>query len=738
MRKKGLLSVGDYEGASFMRRFGHLLAAITLISLLLCMMHTSALASFDKTADDAVNWVVKQHTEGVGYEYDGYTGEYVDGSWVYIGPQCVDLIVGYMDYISGTHTRGNGKDYATNYLPSGYSRTEKGIPQKGDILVWTTGQFGHVAIVTSVKSDGKVVYSEQNGSLSLRVSHNREMYPSKSDYWGIIRPDFRPVTGGLDVNGYLDSNSNAGNIEGYGTFDIYINGALAGDDVTDYYRTYLSGWTSYEIKDIKATTGHSYVGVSDGSLKGTITSGTVTDVRLRFNTNTYAIGFNSNTNETVSGMPGEQTKTYGKDLILPTNIPTREHYEFIGWSASPTATIASYQPGGTYSANANATLYAVWKQKTYTITFDPNGGQLSATKKAIPYGSAYGTLPVPSRVGYTFDGWYTSAEGGSPVSASTILTEHADQTVYAHWSPMGELVLPGAIQTIDEEAFKGDSHISHVVVPASCMSIESQAFANCANLISVRILGKNTIFESDTFAGSPNVVIYCYSGSRAQRLASADGLEYHLIGVASDWVLADAVPQGAEITDRKWTYTLREYAENAAATYAGWTKYDEKRTSWTGWSAWQNTEVASSTDREVKKQQVISGYKMISYCVSGPNGRSYQPSLTYSLRLTHGPYEWSKAELDSARVFPAGSFFDYASNVSGYVLDGTAYCKWDGSETGGYVPMFIQETIYATQWSYRDAVYTYYYYRDLSKESATDPTGQEEVTNVQEWVKYIY
>ena len=50
----------------------------------------------------------------------------------------------------------------------------------------------------------------------------------------------------------------------------------------------------------------------------------------------------------------------------------------------------------------------------------------------------------------------------------------------------------------------------------------------------------------------------------------------------------------------------------------------------------------------------------------------------------------------------------------------------------------IQSTTSATQWRSQDAVYTYYYYRDTDSESATDPTGYNGVSNVQEWVRYIY
>ena len=516
------------------------------------------------------------------------------------------------------------------------------------------------------------------------------------------------------------------------------NGCLSGLSVAKDCRWYAA-WDSSYIQE--GSNNAIWQFTSDGHIPGISNSVDLNYAHAyRFGTiypeqeKQYTITYDANGG---SNPPAAQTKTEGVTLKLTTAVPTRTGYTFLGWAESQTATTAAYQPGGQYTLNASKTLYAVWKQKTYILTFDPNGGMVTIIRKSVAHGSAYGALPTPERVGYAFDGWHTSAEGGSRVTATT-LTQNADHTLYAHWSPMGEMTLPEALKTIDDEAFMGDSHISHVEIPESCKEIGSKAFANCENLVSLRIQGKDTTFESDTFAGSPHIVIYCRSGSRAQRLASADGLECHLIGVASDWVLADSVPSGAEIVDRKWTYTLREYTQSASASYAGWTKYDSKRTSWSAWSGWQNEKITASSDREVRTQQVITGYNMVSYCVSGPQGRSYQPSLTYALRAAYGPYWWSKAEMDSARVFPAGSYFDFASNVAGYVLDGTGYCKWDGSETGGYIPMFIQETTYGTQWSSRDAVYTYYYYRDLNKEAAADPAGQENVANIQEWVKYVY
>lgn len=68
---------------------------------------------------------------------------------------------------------------------------------------------------------------------------------------------------------------------------------------------------------------------------------------------------------------------------------------------------------------------------TYTIVFNANGGN-NNTSETLRYGIALGTLPIPTRAGYTFTGWYTAASGGSLISTAT--TVSADATYYAHWA----------------------------------------------------------------------------------------------------------------------------------------------------------------------------------------------------------------------------------------------------------------------------------------------------------------
>ena len=72
---------------------------------------------------------------------------------------------------------------------------------------------------------------------------------------------------------------------------------------------------------------------------------------------------------------------------------------------------------------------------TVTVTFNANGGNTpSQASKSVTYGGTYGTLATCSRTGYTFDGWYTAASGGTKVTSSTTVSITADQTLYAHWT----------------------------------------------------------------------------------------------------------------------------------------------------------------------------------------------------------------------------------------------------------------------------------------------------------------
>ena len=67
------------------------------------------------------------------------------------------------------------------------------------------------------------------------------------------------------------------------------------------------------------------------------------------------------------------------------------------------------------------------------VVFNANGAD-EDTARIAKSGVAIGDLPTPTRTGYTFDGWYTAASGGSRVTCSTVMANVPFQTYYAHWT----------------------------------------------------------------------------------------------------------------------------------------------------------------------------------------------------------------------------------------------------------------------------------------------------------------
>lgn len=146
----------------------------------------------------------------------------------------------------------------------------------------------------------------------------------------------------------------------------------------------------------------------------------------------YAVKYNANGG---SGAPSAQTKWKDQKLTLSSTKPTRTGYSFLGWSASSTATSATYSAGGSYTANAAVTLYAVWKANTYTVTYNANGGTLGSVKtQTKTYGVALTLTGTATRSGYNFKGWATTANAVTAnYQKGSNYTGNAAITLYAVW-----------------------------------------------------------------------------------------------------------------------------------------------------------------------------------------------------------------------------------------------------------------------------------------------------------------
>ena len=142
-------------------------------------------------------------------------------------------------------------------------------------------------------------------------------------------------------------------------------------------------------------------------------------------TQSHVVTFDSNGGSSVQS----QNVRVGATATQPAT-PTRTGYTFQGWYTAKNGG-SKYDFG--QAVTGDITLYAHWTVNTYTLTFDGNGGNPAETTRAVQYGNQYGTLPTPTRTGYTFAGWYTAKNGGTKVTPTTTMGA-ANTTVYAYWT----------------------------------------------------------------------------------------------------------------------------------------------------------------------------------------------------------------------------------------------------------------------------------------------------------------
>lgn len=112
-----------------------------------------------------------------------------------------------------------------------------------------------------------------------------------------------------------------------------------------------------------------------------------------------------------------------------------EGYKFNYWMDNNNKKINKITP------YENVTFYANVTANQYTVTLDPNGGNISNNTKVVAYASNY-VLPIPTRRGYTFAGWYdgnTQLTNEKGQSLSSWLISH-NVTIEAKWT-INEYVL---------------------------------------------------------------------------------------------------------------------------------------------------------------------------------------------------------------------------------------------------------------------------------------------------------
>ncbi len=171
--------------------------------------------------------------------------------------------------------------------------------------------------------------------------------------------------------------------------------------------------TSYTIESglitLKEPTrvGYTFVGWYNGEqLVTTIDSNTLENISLtaKWTVNSYKLTFD------VDGNLTEKNFKYGESVTAIEN-PTKVGHTFAGWSKELPETMP---------AN-DITVEAKWAINSYDITYDLAGG-VNSPENPTSYTIESGliTLKEPTRVGYTFVGWYNGEQLVTTIDSNTL------------------------------------------------------------------------------------------------------------------------------------------------------------------------------------------------------------------------------------------------------------------------------------------------------------------------------
>jgi uncharacterized repeat protein (TIGR02543 family) len=129
----------------------------------------------------------------------------------------------------------------------------------------------------------------------------------------------------------------------------------------------------------------------------------------------YVLSFNAQSGSSVGDEEVE--------VLSSSPTTTRDGFEFQGWFDAASGGSAISFP---YTPASNTTLYAQWLP-IYTVTFNTQRGTSVSSQDVVRVTSA----PTTTRYGYSLQGWFEAASGGSAISFP--YTPASNTTLYAQW-----------------------------------------------------------------------------------------------------------------------------------------------------------------------------------------------------------------------------------------------------------------------------------------------------------------
>lgn len=243
------------------------------------------------------------------------------------------------------------------------------------------------------------------------------------------------------------------------------------------------GWYDEQGKHLP-TDGTTYTPEKDSS--GRYRNGSYV---ARFRLKQYVLRYDANAAD-AAGTMEDQTFPHGQAYPLKKCAFSREGYRFVGWATESEGKV-KYEDQKSIKLenefpnltndNDEVTLYAVWKEQSVTLGYEPNDAELGSVSSALETvaavtGTAKGST-AQAKSGARFDGWY-SADGTQISTELTFVPTKADgavwqgTTYYAHFSAKRSPSTPSTPAKPDEtkptlapipEMLNGEDHYAYLL-----------------------------------------------------------------------------------------------------------------------------------------------------------------------------------------------------------------------------------------------------------------------------------
>lgn len=201
----------------------------------------------------------------------------------------------------------------------------------------------------------------------------------------------------------------------------------------------FKGWKDAANKDVTAET------VPSGNM----------ELTAQWEANDCAVSFVDSLDGKAIG--SSQTVKYGQKAAQPVDSPTHFGYEFDGWYEDKTCAKA-FDFANT-DITGDTTIYAKWKDKNFTVSFNVNGGTGSVDSQEVREGErAQVPASEPVRADYVFTGWFKNQSCTEAFDFKEPITSAT--TAYAGWN---ELV------TVTFDSDGGTKYDSVTIPKGSCL-----------------------------------------------------------------------------------------------------------------------------------------------------------------------------------------------------------------------------------------------------------------------------